>query len=242
VRLRIQQLPTPLFGSDFQKILFWLKDLAAPPVSKIAIAVGKLIMPANPETRDSLILRLPTQSDAQAWREFIEIYEPLLFRFARRRGLQDADAREIAQNVFLSVAKAVQRWQPSKEKGRFRAWLFCIARNQLINYLAKHGKQRGSGNTTQLRLLRELPQSTPEIDEITNDYRKEMFRLAAAQARDCFQPSSWSAFWRIAVLGQDVQQVAAELQLSPTAVYIARSRVTAKIREIVQQWESEDVI
>jgi RNA polymerase sigma factor (sigma-70 family) len=138
-------------------------------------------MTANPETRDSLILRLPTPSDAQAWREFIEIYEPLLFRFARRRGLQDADAREIAQNVFLSVARAVERWQPNKQQGRFRAWLFCIARNQLINFIAKHGKQRGSGDSTQLRLLRELPEPTPEIDEITRDYRKEMFRRTGAR-------------------------------------------------------------
>lgn len=199
-------------------------------------------MPANPETRDSLILRLPTQSDAQAWREFIEIYEPLLFRFARRRGLQDADAREIAQNVFLSVAKAVERWQPNKEKGRFRAWLFCIARNQLINYVAKYDKQRGSGNSTQLKLLRELPEITPEIDEITKDYRKEMFRLAAAQARESFQESSWSAFWKTAVLGESVEQVAKSLRLSTTAVYVARSRVTARIREIVQQWESDDVL
>jgi RNA polymerase sigma factor (sigma-70 family) len=199
-------------------------------------------MTANPETRDSLILRLPTPSDAQAWREFIEIYEPLLFRFARRRGLQDADAREIAQNVFLSVARAVERWQPNKQQGRFRAWLFCIARNQLINFIAKHGKQRGSGDSTQLRLLRELPEPTPEIDEITRDYRKEMFRLAAAQARESFQESTWTAFWKTAVLGLEVQQVAQDLQLSPTAIYIARSRVTAKIREIVQQWESDDVL
>ena len=199
-------------------------------------------MPANPETRDSLILRLPTQSDAQAWREFIEIYEPLLFRFARRRGLQDADAREIAQNVFLSVAKAVERWHPDKQQGKFRAWLFCIARNQLINYVAKHSKQRGSGNTSQIRLLRELPEASPEIDEITRDYRKEMFRLAAVQAREAFQESTWTAFWKVAVLGCDVKQVAQELKLSATAVYIARSRVTAKIREIVQEWESNDVL
>lgn len=64
-------------------------------------------MPANPDTRESLILRLPSANDADAWQEFIDLYKPLVIRFARRRGLQDADAREIAQNVFISVAKAV---------------------------------------------------------------------------------------------------------------------------------------
>ena len=114
-------------------------------------------MPTSPETRESLILRLPTQSDAQAWREFVEIYEPLLFRFARRRGLQEADAREIAQNVFVAVAKAVDRWEPNQERGRFRAWLFRIARNQVINTVSKHRRDRASGRTAEIEVLKELP-------------------------------------------------------------------------------------
>jgi len=70
-------------------------------------------MTINPETRESLILRLPSAADAQAWREFVDLYEPLIIRFSKRRGLQDADAREIAQNVLISVAKAVDRWEPA---------------------------------------------------------------------------------------------------------------------------------
>jgi RNA polymerase sigma-70 factor (ECF subfamily) len=199
-------------------------------------------MSASPETRESLILRLPTRSDAQAWREFIEIYEPLLFRFSKRRGLQDADAREIAQNVFLAVAKAVERWEPNRERGRFRAWLFRIARNQLINFVTKHRRDRASGETAEIRLLSELPQNEPEIDDITRDYRKEMFRLAAAQVRDAFQPKTWDAFWRTAVLGEAAESVARELGITAGAVYIARSRVTARLKQTIEQWERDDVI
>lgn len=199
-------------------------------------------MPYNPETRESLILRLPTRADVQAWQEFIEIYEPLLFRFAKRRGMQEADAHEIAQNVFLAVAKSVDGWQPDEQRGRFRAWLFRIARNQLINYVAKHARHRGSGNTTQIKLLEQLPASSAEIDEITRDYRREMFRLAAAQVRSSFQPSTWDAFWKTAVLGHSPQVAAAELNLTLTAVYIARSRIIAKIRATIEEWERHDVI
>jgi RNA polymerase sigma factor (sigma-70 family) len=197
-------------------------------------------MTANPDTRESLILRLPSASDAQAWREFIEIYEPLLFRFARRRGLQDADAREIAQGVFLAVAKSVERWQPDKQRGRFRAWLFKIARNHLINYVAKQTRHQAVGGTDEISLLNGIV--SPAQDSIEADYRREMFRLAAAQVRDSFQGNTWSAFWMTSVLEKSVEDVAAELGLTPGAVYIARSRVIAKLKRTIQSWENENAI
>src|SRR5690606_31872725 len=94
-------------------------------------------MPQVPDTRASLILRLPSADDAAAWREFVAIYEPFVYRFARRHGFQDADARELVQNVFLAVVKAVDRWQVDPNRGRFRAWLFKIARNQFLDVLRK---------------------------------------------------------------------------------------------------------
>jgi len=197
-------------------------------------------MPANPETRESLILRLPSASDADAWQEFIALYEPLIIRFARRRGLQDADAREIAQNVFISVAKAVDRWQPDRERGKFRAWLFRIARNQLINWVAKHSRGRGSGWTHEQNGAEPIDSSQQEALEL--DYRREIFRLAAAHVRESFSENSWDAFWRTSVLGESIDSVAASLGISQGAIYIARSRITARIKLVVEQWEHKDAI
>ena len=94
-------------------------------------------MPGVPETRASLILRLPRTEDAEAWREFVAIYEPFVYRFARRSGFQEADARELVQNVLLAVVKAVGRWQADPERARFRTWLFTIARNLVIDQRRK---------------------------------------------------------------------------------------------------------
>ncbi|XZE18048.1 RNA polymerase sigma factor [Pirellulaceae bacterium SH449] len=199
-------------------------------------------MPANPETRESLILRLPKMSDSGAWKEFLEIYEPLVFRFARRRGLQEADALEVAQNVFIAVAKAVERWQPNPEQGKFRSWLFRIARNQLVNHVSKHRRDKATGRTAEWNLLYDLSdRSTVDADAL-QDYRREMFRLAAIQVRESVQKETWDAFWRTAVLDEDIELVAHELGLSRGAVYIARSRVTAKIRSLIEQWENDDVL
>jgi RNA polymerase sigma-70 factor (ECF subfamily) len=189
-----------------------------------------------------LILRLPSSQDALAWREFIAIYEPLIIRFAGRRGLQEADAREIAQNVLIAVAKSVDRWQPDRERGRFRAWLFRIARNQLINWISKQATQASSARALDGSALEQFPSEDYRAAEIELEYRREMFRVAAAQARDSFSASTWDAFWRTAVLAESVDSVAASLELSPGAVYIARSRVTSKIRDIIVQLEDNNAI
>ena len=198
-------------------------------------------MSVNPETRESLILRLPTASDAQAWHEFVEIYEPLLFRFARRRGLQDADAREVAQGVFLAVAKSVERWQPDKQRGRFRAWLFRIARNHLINYLSKESRHRAVGGTEELGLLHEIASPSNDLS-LEADYRREMFRLAAAEVKESFHEKTWAAFWQTSILEKPVEAVAVELGLTIGAVYIARSRVISQLKKTIQSWENADAI
>lgn len=196
-------------------------------------------MSFSPETRESLILRLPTLSDAAAWQEFVQIYEPLVLRFARRRGLQDADARELVQNVLVAVARAVADWQPDRQRGRFRAWLFRIARNQLINLVSRRRPDRGSGRSADWQLLQLL--QAPDGDaELLLEYRRELFRSAAMSVRSDFRETTWEAFWRSSVLQQTVDSVAADLGISVGAVYIARSRVLQRLKEVVLQWESAD--
>jgi RNA polymerase sigma-70 factor (ECF subfamily) len=100
-------------------------------------------MDESPETRRSLIVRLGDPEDARAWREFVALYEPLVLRLARRKGLRDADARDVCQEVFRVVAGAVHRWDPGL--GSFRGWLSTIARNLLVNFLSRRREPRGTG-------------------------------------------------------------------------------------------------
>lgn len=195
-----------------------------------------------PDTKISLILRLPQSSDVEAWREFIDVYEPFILRLARSRGLQEDDARELVQRVMVAVARAVDRWKPDAERGRFRAWLFRIARNQLINFLSGGRIDRGYGGTTHVQALQQLVDSSDAARDTELDYRREMFHYAAARVKQVVQPSTWQAFWAVAILEQPACEVATELDMSVGAVYIARSRVISRLREEVQRLEAENAL
>ena len=185
-----------------------------------------------PDTRQSLILRLPNQQDVEAWDEFTAIYQPLVYRLARVKGFQHADAQEVVQEVMVSVSRAVGRWQPDAERGRFRDWLFCISRNLMINFLTrKKHKPLGSGDSGIEQLLYAQCESSGEQSQLYDlEYQREVFRTVAARVRKEVSDKSWQAFWRSSVENQPIEAVADQLGVSVGAVYISRSRIMARLR------------
>jgi RNA polymerase sigma-70 factor (ECF subfamily) len=190
---------------------------------------------SSPETRASLLVRLKDRSDQDAWHEFVEIYRPVIFRLARRKDMQHEDAEDLAQQVLVAVARAIERWQEDRSRARFRTWLHRVAHNLIINALTRGKPDRASGDSGMLELLAQQPAHGPDSDLLRIEYRREVFRRAARQIRREFQPDTWRAFWETAVEGRQVEAVAAELGKSCGAVYAARSRVMRRLKEKVTE-------
>jgi RNA polymerase sigma-70 factor (ECF subfamily) len=198
-------------------------------------------MPSLPETRASLILRLPDRGDAAAWDEFAAVYGPLVYCLARRKGLQPADADDLVQEVLAAVARSVETWLAREDRGGFRAWLLTISRNTTLNFLtrAKH-RPLGTGDSDVARRLNQLGDANSGVaSEFDLEYRREVFRWAADRVRSAVSPATWQAFWQTTVAGQPVAEAARELSLSVGSVYIARSRVMARLQSEVRRFEEE---
>lgn len=186
-----------------------------------------------PETRDSLLLQIRDPSDRESWYEFAAIYRPIVYRMARRRGLQDADAQDLAQRVLLSVADAISDWESDPQRARFRNWLSRVARNEIVDAFRRIRPDAGKGGTTVVKQLAEQPASTD--DEFEQDRHRELFRWAAKEIYNEFADETWIAFWQTTVDAIPIEDVAAELGKSVGAVYTARSRVMKRLQEKVRE-------
>jgi RNA polymerase sigma-70 factor (ECF subfamily) len=192
-------------------------------------------MTTPPLTRPSLLVRIRDASDREAWRQFVEVYAPLVYRFARGRGLQDADAADLTQEVLQAVSAASKRLVYDPTRGTFRAWLYTVARNKLRNFLLARQRRRDDADPA---LLEEQP-AREEMEQWEREYERRLFDWAAEQVRGQFRDTTWQAFWTIAVEDRPPAEAAAELGISVGAVYIAKSRVLARLREEIQRLQIE---
>src|SRR6516165_9981872 len=196
-------------------------------------------MTDSPATRQSLLVRLRDPKDGQAWAEFVAIYSPLIDRLARAKGLQSADAADVAQEIFRAVAGAIDRYDPDPSRGSFRGWLFKIARNLMINLLAaRRVRPQATGDSDVQEMLERVPAPDgAETAFFDAEYRRELLFWATERVRGEFRKSTWQAFWLTAVEGVDPKAAAQAAGISVGAVYIARSRVMARLKAVIGQVE-----
>src|SRR5262245_32320345 len=193
------------------------------------------LMTEQHQTRGSLIVRLADGRDARDWEQFVEIYAPLVFHFARRRGLQEADAADVTQEVLSAASRALKGGRYDHRKGTFRGWLFTIARNEVHTLLASRQRreQACGGTAAQLQLA-----AVAEDEEDTTweaEYEQRLLAWAAERVKGEVQPATWRAFERTALDRASGEMVAAELGMSIGAVYLAKSRVMKRLRELVRE-------
>ena len=173
-----------------------------------------------PPTRASLLVRLRDPRDETAWAQFVALYAPLVYGYARKQGLQDADAADLCQDVLIAVAGAIVHLEYDPGRGSFRNWLFTIVRHKLVSWR---------------RACAARPDGTEA--EWEAEWEERVFAWACAQARRGVTETTWQAFWRTAIEDQPGGQVAADLGLSVAAVYRARSRVLARLKELLRSAE-----
>lgn len=187
----------------------------------------------GPETRPSLIGKLHDPAAAEAWAEFVRLYQPIVYRVAQRRGLQHADAEDLTQDVFATVGRRVSHFD-LEHGGSFRGWLLKITRDLVVNKLTRGPREVGSGDSEARDMMNEYPEREETATLLRIEHQRLMLSQAAERLQPSISPSIWNAFWLTAVEGQSIADAAKQLDKSEGAVRVARCRVLAQLRKEVQ--------
>jgi RNA polymerase sigma factor (sigma-70 family) len=181
--------------------------------------------PSHLRTRPSLLCRLADPSDGDAWRAFVDTYAPLVYRFCRRRGAQDADAADVTQEVLAQVSRSMPAFRYDPARGRFRDWLWAVVRSKL-------GRFRKSDARVPVPTGENLDtEATPADPEWVAEFQARLVEVALTRVAGEFSSDHWRAFERTWRDGAAAGVVAAELGLSVSAVYVAKCRAVARLRE-----------
>src|SRR5258708_481729 len=186
-----------------------------------------------PPTRASLLVRLRDSRDEAAWRQFVELYAPLVYGYARKQGLQDADAADLSQEVLGSVAGAVGQLDYDPAKGAFRNWLFTVVRRKLSTW--RRGRRNDPTGRPDASGSEGLEWcSAPEEAGWGAEWEGHRSTGACRGVRPGVPGGPGEALWGPATDGRSGGGVAAALGLSVAAVSRARSGVVARLKELVQ--------
>lgn len=172
------------------------------------------------QTPLTLLGELRDRANAGAWARFVELFAPLVFRWAEREGLQTADAEETVQDVFLILLQRMATYEHDPARS-FRAYLATITRR--VAHRRRAGERVGD-------VLAE-PIAPDDCDEAERrEYAAWVMQRAARLIQNDFEPATWEAFRRFVLDDRPAAEVAQELGISRNAVYLSVRRVTERLR------------
>jgi RNA polymerase sigma-70 factor (ECF subfamily) len=187
------------------------------------------------DTSASLLQRLREQPQGEAWQRLVGIYAPLLQQWLGRYGLQASDVDDLVQEVLTTVVREMPQFQHNQRPGAFRRWLRTILVNRLRGFWRARQSRPLAGNSDLGQMLDQLEDPQSNLSQLWDkEHDRHVMARLLEQIEPEVTPSTWQAFRRVVLDGKDEEAVAAELSMSANAVFIAKSRVLAKLRREAQ--------
>lgn len=191
------------------------------------------------ETRESLLSRLRGTRDEEAWNQFFDRYGAMLIAFAKGRGLSDADAADAAQETLLAVdAKFTSLKTPfDRSQWKFRTWLRAVALNKIRDVQRRHGRDDALTDVVKERWRDGQGGPAGADAEADQDFEREWQRNRLAQALERVKPEVdpvvFQAFELYALHGMPAEEVARILGVTTNAVYVSKSKMLRRIRQVL---------
>jgi RNA polymerase sigma-70 factor (ECF subfamily) len=176
-------------------------------------------------TSPSLLERLRQPNCSLAWERFAELYTPLIYYWVRRQGLQQADAADLVQEVFVILVEKMRTFHYDAGHS-FRGWLRTVTLNKV-----RERRRKAVPIQAADAALEDLAEDNGQDPFWETEYREQLVRRALDVLRRDFEAATWEAFWQHGVLGRPAPQVAMDLNLTAGAVRAARFRVGCRLRQ-----------
>jgi RNA polymerase sigma-70 factor (ECF subfamily) len=193
------------------------------------------------ETRTTLLRRVRDPADADAWREFVALYQPLLRAYAHKTGLAGPDADDVVQEVLARLVTALPGFERDSNRGRFRTWLWAVTRNALAD-AARRSRRRERAE----RAFADDDQiEAPGVDDQGSGvdwvamHRRRVLEFAKAQVRARSHPRTWACFEEHVLRGRPSGEVAATLGVTVNAVDVNSFRVLTRLRSYCRDYLEE---
>lgn len=186
---------------------------------------------AHPETRASLLQRVRDPADNEAWREFFNIYRPLIYRYGRLRGLSRADADEVVQKCMTKLVDKMPQFEYSSTKGGFKFWLRRVTNNLITDIQRKRKTQLAESGD-----FRRPQEREPSVDELwEREWERKHLQHFLHELEGRIAPTTYKAFEYYVLSDWPVERVMSELGVTADQVYAAKSRVTRKLRDMMKE-------
>jgi RNA polymerase sigma-70 factor (ECF subfamily) len=182
-------------------------------------------------TSKTLLQRLRA-NDSEAWRIMVQLYTPLVRHWAIRGGVRGVDVEDVTQEVLQVAVTHLQNFRRDKPGDSFRGWLRGITRNMVLQHFRRSGRNpRASGGTDALVQLQKIEDANQVEEEEPAEELDGLRRRALELVRSEFEERTWRAFWMTVVEGRTPAEIAVEMEVTPTAIRMAKSRVLRRLKE-----------
>jgi RNA polymerase sigma factor (sigma-70 family) len=190
---------------------------------------------ANSGTGSVLLLLLNDPANPWCWEGFVERYGPKIYGWCRQRGLQEADAQDVTQEVLTQLVQKLKTFRYDPHKGSFRAWLKTLTHHAWCDYLESRRAERVGDDDPKVAERLEILEAREDLlQALAETFDLEVLAEAQVRVQLRVSPRDWKIFEQLAVEGRTGPVVARELGMTVTAVLMAKSRVQQKLRKEIR--------
>ena len=180
-----------------------------------------------------------TPLSEQAWQKFYEVYGPLVRRFAVSCRVGAGEIDDCVQEVLSSVIKSLSKFDYEPGRGRFRAWLFTIVRNQSTDMVRRRNRRLARN----LRRAEEQSLTDPgdgPLRRLEKRWNRQLVRAVTEVLEQNVSPRDFEIFRLRSIEGVRTAEVARRLETTPERVRYRYHRVKQKFRRIFQAYTGEE--